>query len=58
MENLPLKRDSRFHQGTYKPTNKDKFIGENAIFRSGYKYNHDKKDMQRLSNIKKFGRFS
>jgi hypothetical protein len=35
MGNLPLKRDSRFHQGIYKPTNKDKFIGENAIFRSG-----------------------
>jgi hypothetical protein len=32
---LPLKRDYRFKQGTYRPTNKDKFIGEEAIFRSG-----------------------
>jgi hypothetical protein len=32
---LPLKRDKRFHQGTYRPQNQDKFIGTTAIFRSG-----------------------
>jgi hypothetical protein len=32
---LPLKKDKRFHQGYYKPKNKEKFIGEVAIFRSG-----------------------
>lgn len=32
---LPLKRDSRFHQGTYKPTNQQKFIGTSCVFRSG-----------------------
>lgn len=32
---LPLKRDSRFHQGTYRPTNQKKFIGTECIFRSG-----------------------
>lgn len=32
---LPLKRDARFHQGVYKPSNIDKFIGKEAIFRSG-----------------------
>lgn len=32
---LPLKRDSRFHQGVYQPKNKEKFIGTEAIFRSG-----------------------
>lgn len=32
---LPLKKDSRFHQGVYKPTNQKKFIGTQCIFRSG-----------------------
>ena len=32
---LGLKRDKRFHQGIYKPSNIDKFIGREAIFRSG-----------------------
>lgn len=32
---LPLKRDSRFHQGTYKPLNQSKFIGKECVFRSG-----------------------
>lgn len=32
---LPLKRDARFHQGTYKPTNQSKFIGTQCVFRSG-----------------------
>lgn len=32
---LPLKRDSRFHQGTYRPTNQQKFIGTECVFRSG-----------------------
>jgi hypothetical protein len=32
---LPLKKDKRFHQGYYKPKNKEKFIGDFAIFRSG-----------------------
>ena len=32
---LPLKRDSRFHQGVYEPKNKDKFLGSSCIFRSG-----------------------
>ncbi len=32
---LPLKRDSRFHQGTYRPTNQKKFIGKECVFRSG-----------------------
>lgn len=31
---LPLKRDSRFHQGYYKPINKNKFMGDVAIYRS------------------------
>lgn len=33
---LPLKRDSRYHQGTYRPTNQNKFIGgKTCIYRSG-----------------------
>jgi len=32
---LPLKRDKRYKQGTYRPQNQDKFIGKEAIFRSG-----------------------
>jgi hypothetical protein len=32
---LPLKRDPRFHQGTYKPTNPEKFLGKTCVFRSG-----------------------
>lgn len=32
---LPLKRDERFHQGTYRPTNQSKFIGKECVFRSG-----------------------
>lgn len=32
---LPLKKDKRFHQGTYRPKNKDKFLGKECIFRSG-----------------------
>jgi 2,3-bisphosphoglycerate-independent phosphoglycerate mutase len=32
---LPLKRDHRFKQGIYRPQNQDKFIGQEAIFRSG-----------------------
>jgi hypothetical protein len=32
---LPLKRDSRFRQGIFKPKNPNKFIGAHAIYRSG-----------------------
>lgn len=32
---LGLKKDSRFKQGYFVPINKDKFIGKQAIFRSG-----------------------
>lgn len=31
-----FKKDERFVQGIFKPINKDKFIGEYAIFRSSY----------------------
>jgi hypothetical protein len=31
----PLKRDPRFRQGVYKPTNPKKFMGTTAIYRSG-----------------------
>jgi hypothetical protein len=36
---LPLKRDKRFKQGIYRPQNQDKFIGKEAIFRSGLELN-------------------
>ena len=35
MSNLPLKRDKRFKQGKYIPKNQDKFLGTEAVFRSG-----------------------
>lgn len=31
----PLKKDPRYHQGIYKPINKDKFVGTTCIYRSG-----------------------
>ena len=32
---LPLKRDKRFRQGIYRPKNPSKFLGKEAIYRSG-----------------------
>lgn len=32
---LPLKKDRRFHQGVYKPSNPEKCINSECIFRSG-----------------------